>query len=367
MPPIAQDMQRALLYYESIVIHDPLAEYFREGTPKLPTLRPVREQRKRYSITPTVDAWASAGTFSKDEHDFSRVRGSLQIILRRLEDMRPAIEAGLVLPRQVWPQLDSRIHELGSSMRNDVENQGMLAVLEDLVHEGNPPLSWDNIRGGIPVPSTGTYPGDHRLLSQAPFLYLAKSLAIADITGSRYAPYESADFRLLTAKIEKTFGENRNLVSGEVIRSIAGLVLPEFDLPVKTLVAIRNNEEAFDAWRASVRKMSRDYGHLSGDDLSEAIYDSLMPKIREVDAAVNSGSVLGKGKSGFAELAFTVASGVVAGAVTSDPVTVAATTAAPAVAIWLYKMLTPSKPESGHEVLAFLRKQGKTSKRLPKG
>lgn len=355
--PVAQETLRSLLYYESIVIHDPLAEYFRERSPRLPSLKPVRERSKRFSILPTVDGWATSNTIGNDRHDFGRVRLNLAVILERLEAMRPAIEAGIVLPRSVWPSVEARVHQLDSSMRHDLNDQGMQGTLAQLIEDGEPPLSWDHLRGASLVPEAGLFPGDERLLGQAPFLYLAKSLAIADSTGSRYAPYDASDWRIFEAKVAKTFDSGRDFVSGELIRSVGDHLLPEFSLPVKELVSIRKNEEAFEGWRAQMRTLNRDYGHLVGAELEIAISDSLASRIREVDAAMKSGSILQRARSGFTEVAVTAASGAAFAAAAPSPISAVAAAAAPAVSLWILKMLRPNNPRVGSEVLTTLRKQ----------
>ena len=133
--------------------------------------------------------------------------------------------------------------------------------------------------------------------------------------------------------------------------------MPEFSLPVKELVSIRKNEEAFDGWRAQMRTLNRDYGHLVGAELEVAISDALALRIREVDAAMKSGSILQRARSGFTEVAVTAASGAAFAAAAPSPISAAAAAAAPAVSLWILKMLRPNNPKVGSEVLTTLRKQ----------
>lgn len=357
----ARETLSSLLYYDSIVIHDPLADYFRQGMPRLPVLKPIRERRRKYTISTPIEGWARAYSWGEDRAAPDLVRHRLSKILHRLETIRPAIEAGIVLPRTVWPAVESKAHELAASMRADIRDPGMQSVLSELVQENDPPLSWDDIRGFAITPDSGIFPGDEALVGQAPFLYLAKSIAIAQTTGSRYAPYTSPDFRLFAAKVEQAISKTAGRVSGEVIHSIGGLLLPEVDLPVKELLKIRQNESAFDSWRAEMRTMNREMGHLKAGDLREAVADALTPAIHRVDTALSQGSYLERSKRGATKVAITaIASAATANALNLEPIETTLVSTGPALLLGLLEMLAPSKPEASSEVLWTLRKSTHT-------
>lgn len=356
--PHAGETLSSLLYYDAVVIHDPLAEYFKVGPPRLPELKPLRERRRRFTISPLIAASSGTRTWELDRSSPELARETLANILERLESVRPAIEAGIVLPRAVWPAVESRIHELASSIRNDVRDDRIQREYSSLIRENDPPLSWDHVRGLVVTPEGGVLPADEPFIAQTALLYMAKSIAIADATNSRYAPYTSPDFRLFAAKTESTIARNESRVAGEVIRSIGGLLLPDLNLPVPELVKIRENEAAFNAWRSELGTLSRDYGGLPSEQLHLAIADRMAPQIHEVDTALENSSVLRRSKDGATEIVVTaLAAGGLGAAIGVDgPVETAVMTGGPAIATWILKMLSRPMPAPGKEILWSLRK-----------
>lgn len=354
-PVVMNETLRTLLYYESIVMHDPLAEYFREHTPRLPAMRPIRAKNKQMSITPALEGWATHWTYGSERDNLACVRSSVAQALRQLEQMRPAIAAGIVLPRSVWPIVESRVHQLSSALRHDLQDPTLVGEFQRLTASGEPPLTWDNMRGLNTTPTGGICSGDEPLEAQAALLYVAKSLAIADGTGSRYAPYDTSDFAMFAAKVRQVLSPKGTPAVGELIRAVAGAAVPEFDLPVKDLVEIRKNEDSFASWRAEIRTLGRQYGHLPGDELAEAVKDAMLPRVAEVDAAVKQAGILQRAQSGLTEMIVTGAAAAGAVLLVGGDGPTAAAAAAPSVAGWVKRMFVANKLQTNAEVLTILR------------
>lgn len=253
-----------LLYQDSMLLHDPLADYFypriESSVPRLPRIREYFPNGVPSVSMRGPKIWVdNTPRYSVEKDDLEAARATVERIVLRLFELAPLIRSGTLVLRPQWPVMAKRKNQMVTSSRRDAQDVSMLEMAKRLSEEGRPLTVWDTLRGAR-VTAGRTDPRDIGASWQAEFFYMAKCLAIADAYASTYFPNTSADLELLGARLQglHSLGPDSRYSDGvdsRVLATLAKISLPRVSASMKELVKIRENEECFEDWRRFVRDL----------------------------------------------------------------------------------------------------------------
>jgi hypothetical protein len=84
----------------------------------------------------------------------------------------------------------------------------------------------------------------------------------------------------------------------ELLSEVARVLVPDLQLTAKTAVAIRQSEDAFEDWRAELRRLAREGRDDSPAELRERVQDQLQPVVRRVEKAISRSSIASRALCG---------------------------------------------------------------------
>ena len=285
------DLSLALLYYPSLLVHDPLADFFSSNYGSLPPTRDLREKNNRMTIISGPAIWGQPESYEGMRSNMDVVRDHLVNVITLLVDAAPMLRTCALVTRSQWPTILDRSQALMTSVRHDVRSQDMQAAVAGAAAAGTPPATWDNMRGMNALPASGLRASDEPWKWQHEFFYLAKTLAVADAAGATYAPPTDGDLAVLRAKVagaqRAVMGDRQPL---EFIAEVARVLVPDLQLDARTAVAMRASEEAFDDWHRGLRSLARAVDN-TASELRERVEDELLPKVRRVERAISRSAV----------------------------------------------------------------------------
>jgi hypothetical protein len=358
----------SLVYYPSIVIHDPIAEWFFRGHEAL-LAPPGLPARNKMTIQATEPTLLMGTGYYAHRSDLDRTRGVLAKLLPLISELAVLFREGIVVPISQWQLVRERQQAILTAVRHDNRDDKLASLIANPLDLPAPRA--DHIRG-LTISQPGGWRAGHeqRALVQDPAYFLNKTLAIADIVGARYIPPAATDAALLDVKLRR-FGDElkRRARSVDLIMvpALESAQLPFLeDIDPKTLVAIRTNEEAFDDWRRELRTVVRNIeaqraeGDAFAQESSEILRDALLPRAREVSATVSTSAVLKKvAKEQSVTLTIGAASTLSVASVLGTPVSTAALVGLgmSGVARWIYGTLFRQSPSGSRAVMAKLIKR----------
>lgn len=283
---LGQECLNLLLYYPRLVVHDPLAEFCFEHWDRFPTNKPIRIRNwaggDGGSVIPlvgpgphTVGEWNSLSTA-----DPFRAKSKLAHIVRNILHLRELIDVGILRMVDQFTILLRYEHQLATSVRQELRSDTLTATLEELVEHGEPPLSWDNVRGMDVTPNWGKIvPQDRPLVHQGRLYYSAKCQVLAHELDAVYSPDFHSDLKLLEARVGSALPTN---LSNAFIRDVSSQILPNFTLTPDAAVKMRLNEDDFEDWRSALMKLRLLTGDLAPDQVRELVQTELQPAIARV-------------------------------------------------------------------------------------
>lgn len=123
------------------------------------------------------------------------------------------------------------------------------------------------------------------------------------------------------------------------------MLVPDLQLTAKTAVAIRQSEDAFEDWRAELRRLAREGRDDSPAELRERVQDQLQPVVRRVEKAISRSSIASRAlKEQSASTMITTAVGAASAAATTGmPVVAAVSGIASGVLQWIWKAYRPPR------------------------
>jgi len=360
-----QYLYTSLLYAPNVIIHDPVAEWFYRDRDRLrspPAIRAASGGMQVQGAEPTLLEGSGYHAF-RDEPERSRI--FLTQTISALAALAPLIRVGIVVPIPQWQLVRQREEAILTAVRHDVRDERLAELITGATE--SPPRS-DHIRGMEVAPDSGVAPADAlRAVVQNPSYFLSKTLAIAETTSSRYVPPAAIDAALLEYRIRRLGEELRPRdIELQVVASLTAADLPFLgSLEPDTIVAIRRDEAAFDAWRAGLRTTVRaiesnpSQGDAFATEAREVVGDSLIPRAREVKRVVaRSTAMKAATKEQTVIFAIGAAAVVGAGIVAGTPVAPSlAGLGISAVNRWLYSSLVGHSPSGTHGILATLVKK----------
>jgi hypothetical protein len=231
---------------------------------------------------------------SEPDHEQSSREWFKHIVLNVMR-LAPLIDSQILILRDQWPVVISRKDSLETSVRHDVRTFQMQAAASAGESMTPPIARWDNIRGmGVTPVGMKFRAVDEPFVHQDQFLYLAKSLALADDAGATYAPPTDADFSLLRAKLVAAVNKQSRVERHptEVLAEVSRLLIPDLELDLNTTVKVREDEDSFDDWKRSLSSLARDARDDDPDTLAARNEDAHIPRIHDIKKATSKSAIL---------------------------------------------------------------------------
>lgn len=370
-----QYLLTSLLYAPSVVIHDPVAEWFDRDRRNLSGLPGIPSAQRNTGGGPAMIVGADEATLLKGNGYYvgddrvERSRQYLGEVIPALGELAPLIRAGVVRPIPEVKLLHSLTNELHSAVRADVRDNGLRVKISELVTAGTPPARSNLIRGLEIEPTGGVAPGhEARAIVQNPAFYFEKTLALADASRARYIAPAAADaamleYRLAQLGVRLAAKTNSNMEL-RLMPALVGSELPFFaDLDARLLLRIREDESAFEAWRAELRTVVRTIEAMPSDgpefeqEARDVLSDELLPRAEAVRRAVSTSVAMrAAAKDTIADFAISVAA-IGYAALGFGPAGAAVGAAVAAVGLplrWAYRVVFRESPSGANGVLAQL-------------
>ncbi len=360
-PAFGPELTTSLLYYPRLLLHDPLASFFFDDFDSLPATRELRtEGNLRGSHIASIQSgpqlFARHGMFNREpDHEHSSREWFKHIVLN-VTKLAPLIDSQILILRDQWPVIISRRESLETSVRHDVRAPQMQAAASAGEAMDPPSARWDNIRGMNVAPGGMKFrAADEPFVHQDQFLYLAKSLALADDAEATYAPPTDADFSLLRAKLALAVGKQSRVGRhpSEVLTEVSRLLIPDLELDLSTTVEVRRDEDSFDDWRRSLSSLARDARDDDPETLAARVEDALIPRIHDIKKATSKSATLRQhivpdGSS----MVVSAAAGALTAGLPGAAIGAVVGAAATGVVGWLMKAYQPSALSGRDTVLA---------------
>jgi hypothetical protein len=291
-PTLRGELGKSLLYYSNLLVLDPLADYFDDGSRLAPShsIRVRRpEDRKFNVVTSGPSIWSRHGTYLELRERPEEAVARFGQIVVNLYSLESVIRSGVVVLRNQWPTIARRSEALATSVRRDIRSKELQALARQPASAENAFAVWDHMRGGMMTFGSAALSSDEPWETQHVFYYLAKTLAIADAAGAQYVPATERDLQLLRLKAVSAAGSYRP--SG-FFEEVARVVVPSFEVPIREAVAIRQSSANFADWRSKLDLIRRAGAEDNAVDLKQRVQDELRPAVRSVEAELNRTSGL---------------------------------------------------------------------------
>jgi hypothetical protein len=352
-----------LLYFDAVLIHDPVGEWFDRRRDKLTGPPPIR-YRNGAQLQSAEAALMSSDGYHHTRDNPDRTREQLKWMLPMLADFAPLIGSGIVIPFNQIGIVVERQSAILTAVRHDVRDAELIQRIREPIDLQA--VTADYSRGlQLNLQGAGSvFPGDEsRLIAQNPSYFLNKTIALADATGSRYTPPAATDTSLYHRRLERAGDElsRRAELDLRVASALTRTELPFVtEIDARTLVEIRQQEDAFGQWRAQLRTVVKqiesapESGQFA-DEAKEAFDDGFAAVAAEVRRAGSRSQVL-RASTRDATINLVTGVAVAGGAALAgvDAPTAVATASLSAIAQWTLRSLFPPKHSGTRAVIAAL-------------
>lgn len=276
--PAIQDLLSSVLYYPRATFSDLLADLtgsYKSRLSGLPRPRPL-------DVTEYGNGFRS---FWDKDTPMGEKRLGIRNALEAYEAIRPLIEARVLVPIPEWKIVYEQQRLIRAAIERDVADQDFF----DLVCASEVPISSLMLtRPGLMGPDgQGINLREAQLVP--PSFYLNKMISISNSLGSRYVPRFPGEQALLFLRIQEAVRPIETTLEAQIIPRVASIDLPGFtNLNAQTLVDIRENEDALDAFRAELQQILATAVSQPGADIipgqiSAYVNDQLGAKVNEVN------------------------------------------------------------------------------------
>lgn len=147
MDVMRPELNQSLLYHESIVTHDPVADFFGMSTRWLPEFRPIRSADGSMFLQRDAKTWVHDHTYEALRAEPERVRHFLAGLIPYIFELAPMIKARVIVPRPQWKTFKQRRNAMITSARHDVKNPSMTYGAPQISAEVGPIAVWDQLHG----------------------------------------------------------------------------------------------------------------------------------------------------------------------------------------------------------------------------
>lgn len=286
-PVFRRDLSLELLYQPRLLVHDPIADYFFRDVQAIPDAKSLRTARG-VTMHAGPREWAAQLLYINEREDFETVRSRLAYTIECIVDLAPLLREGVVVALPQWPTVVARRRHIETSARHDIRDSAMGAVAASASLEGGQLPVWDNLRGVHVTVSDPWVSSDQPWQWHPEFLYLAKTLAVADAAGATYAPTTEDELRLLQAKARQAVAAvARDRIRPELLAEVGRVFVPDLQLAPAMAVAMRRSDDSFEDWRRLIRTIEHDARGDTGYELRQFVEDTLVPQAAKVRRSVN--------------------------------------------------------------------------------
>jgi hypothetical protein len=376
--PLSAYLLTSLLYSPRAVIHDPVAEFFNPRLADLKALPGIPSAQRRPGGNPAMVITGDEVTLLKSRGYYvssdplKDAREHLALAFPALSAIAPLIRSGIVVPIDEIALMSQMESELHAAVNRDVRDSDLSRLITQLTESGTPPARSNFIRGADVTPTGGVASGNEkRATVQNPAYYFEKTMAIAAATGSRYVAPSAGDAAMLEFRLKRLGERLSTKTKGNTeMRMLPALVtseLPFLDSPdPHLLMSIRDNESAFQDWRAELRDAVRlidslpSEGNTFAEEARAVLQDRLLPRANEVRRVVSTSRTMrAAAADNVADFGIAVAAIVGAGAILGPEGALAAgVTAGLTVPLkWAYQVLFRPSPSGASAVIAQLVKR----------
>lgn len=356
-PELRDYLYSSLLYYPSVVVHDPIARYAdRRLSGLLYPPPPVMKSGWEVSASEVMQMALSAN----EPRNHDEIRNLLAVFLPVCAELAPLFRSGIVVPVAPWKITRQRQQPILTAVRHDIRDPCFVESARHPIDE-RPAVSDHFRRSPIELKLGQWKGGDTKAVAQDPSYFLNRTLAIADALSARYVPATLTDQALLEAKLQQLPSRNLDMM---VNSALASAKLPFFrNLDAAVLLRIRSNEESFEDWRSDLRHTIRTIESNVGDgrqfvlEARQVLSDVLIPRANELKRqTLLSTKMRGVTATEIAELSIgcVVALGVAHTTDTPDLPAMIASLGAASALKWLYKTVFGESPTGSRAVLATL-------------
>ena len=354
--PTRLELHQNILYHDALITHDPLADFFGIKERWFPEFRPIRAANGSMSIHSGPHLWNEQLSYEAMRDSLDEIRRFLAHIIPYLFELGPLLDNGIILPRPQWRVIKERKQALSASVRQDAKSNDMVTGTAKIISELGPLPIWDNLYGLRVHMTQPVKRADKRWEWQYESYQLAKQLAFADEYDTTYIPQSAAELELLRLKITQLSQEQETSPRPDTLEELSRLVLPDLELPAKTAIEIRQDEESFQEWKETVRRIDRESATDTPHELKQRIEDTLAPISREIDKTSRRASIK-KFASQDALVAVLTAVGTFTAAtvVGAAPIDAMVPAAGGGVLGWLGKMFLPAEGSGSDASCSFCR------------
>lgn len=275
MDAIRPDLNQSLIYHNSIVTHDPVADFFGMSERWLPSFRNIRSADGTTTLHRDPSLWTRDRIYESLRSDPDRARQFLAGLIPYLFELSPMIKSRVIIPRPQWKTFRERRDAMMTSARHDVKNPAMRDGAPQVSAEFGPIALWDQLHGLRAELTQKVNESDQRWDWEVEFFQLAKQLAFSDQYETVYVPHHRGDLELLKLKLGTLNQAQQNQPTASVLDEVNRVVLPNLNLSARTAVAIRKDDESFEAWRRTIRSINRDAVNDDHSTLRQRVEDEL--------------------------------------------------------------------------------------------
>jgi hypothetical protein len=296
----------SLLYAPSVVVHDPIAEWFDPHRGRFDSLPGIPSGQRNLDGRPSMVVvggepiqFNATGFYRREGDRYDATREELARSVPALAGVAPLIRSGVMVLVPELTLVWRHQRQLLDATRFDTRDAELGELISRLNVAGDPP-PWSNlVRGALVTPSSGVARG-HELqhLVQGPAYFFHKTMAIASDLNADYVPLAGADSALLMYRLhqlgKRLDTQTNHNVTLKLLPGLASAELPFLqELDPRLLLAIREDEGAFADWRAELRDTVRVIRSLPSDgqefeaEARDVLNERLMPRAREVQKAVS--------------------------------------------------------------------------------
>ena len=284
----------SLLYYPRVVVHDPFSSWFNRDRSELTI--PVLPRLKGDELWVEATEYRLGAEYHDVKPELDEARTTMRFFLEMFAVLRPLIVEGVIVPVPAWKIVRKRQEEISAAMRHDIKDDAMFALLYQ--SEEAPRVS-DFTHGRIMMNNIPPKYQRYETVRPASF-YLNKLITIADEMDAVYVPSEPIDYALLQTRLKRVRQELKmRSADFRIVPELMKLKLPIFDeVKPKTLVAMRQNDSAFEEFRAVLADLYRS-ASIGGanseefpNEIADALRDKLIPRVNEVERATARSATL---------------------------------------------------------------------------
>ncbi len=296
----------SLVYAPSVVVHDPVAEWFDphrgqfDSLPGIPSRQRNLDGRPSMVLVGGEPVQFNATGFHRRQGDrYDVTRQELAKLVPALGDIAPLVRSGVIVLVPELTLVWRHQQQLLAATRFDTRDTKFGELITRLNEAGDPP-PWSNlVRGALVTPASGVARGrELENLVQGPAYYFHKTMAVASDLNADYVPLAGSDSALLMYRLhqlgKRLDTEANHNVTLKLLPALASAELPFLqELDPRLLLAIREDEGAFEDWRRELRDTVRLIRSLPSDgeefeaEVRDVLDDRLMPRAREVQKAVS--------------------------------------------------------------------------------